>query len=84
MSLPTYDLDYGMLNVANLNVEGVTICPDDILMGKLLGLYLCGKDLDLDREDYLNTILNLSYVDGNSLMAIDVFERLKKIKKLCL
>lgn len=84
MSLPTYDLDYGMLNVANLNVEGVTICPDDILMSKLLGLYLCGKDLDLDREDYLNTILNLSYVDGNSLMVIDVFERLKKIKKLCL
>jgi len=43
-----------------------------------MDLYINGKDLLKDRQEYLDIILRLPYVDNDNLKAVEVFERWKK------
>lgn len=66
-----------------------TITMDDTwnytVAAKLLGMYLEGKDLEKNKQEYLDAIFKLPGVNNDSLKAVEVFERLKKISKaLCL
>lgn len=56
-----------------------------VFASKLLGMYLEGKDLETDKKEYLDVIMRLPGVNNDTLKAVAVFERLKKISKvLCL
>ncbi len=44
----------------------------------LMDLCIQGKDLLKDRQEYLDIILRLPYVDNDNLKAVEVFERWKR------
>jgi len=45
----------------------------------LIEMYLQGKDFETHKEEYVDSILKLPWVDGNNLKACQTFERLKQL-----
>ena len=45
---------------------------------ELMDLYIQGKSIIKDKDEYLDIIMRLPYVQGDNLKAVEVFERWKR------
>lgn len=62
----------------NLSISSGGLYEAPTNSAELMDLYIQGKDVLKDRQEYLEVIMRLPFVKNDNLKAVEVFERWKK------